>query len=680
MELKKISLENIRSYTSSTIDFPLGSVLLSGDIGSGKSSILHAIDFALFGIRKGDLSGASLLRSGEKKGFVELSFKIDNKEITIKRTLKREKETVVQDSGSIIINSKKEDLSPIELKQKVIELLNYPKESLTKSKSLIYHYTVYTPQEEVKQILLGDKEIRINTLRKIFGIDKYQRISDNTKILLGLIKDKKKELQAKVTDIDSKISLKGQLSQKTQILKEDLESLSQKVNENYILIEQKENQLLEIQDSVKQHIKDKSDLELIHSKIDSKTREIKSLDQNILYLRIQDIPQEQKDTVSLLESLSSNKKDQEIIQKQIDGINYEITKSNLDKLNSENIIKNIENIKKCPVCFQDVDENHKHEVINPHTQLIQKTQDSLKDLQKTLLELKLNQENLNKKHSDISDQIKNIGLENYQIQSNNEKKQQKIIYEKNLKQAKQDLDILEQNLKQAQQKVLSGTDIEQQYFTQKFHLQNLQKIQREIEIKFNTQKVTLQQFSEQIDKLQQEIEILNKISEKIKKIEGIYNFLDSDFLNIIADIEKNVMLRVHSDFSSLFERWFEILVDPQNLQVKLDEEFSPIIEQNGYVLDYDYLSGGEKTAVALAYRLALNQVINNLLSTIKTKDLIILDEPTDGFSSEQLDRLRVLFEELNIKQTILVSHEPKIESFVQTVIRLSKKDHSTTLI
>src|SRR3989344_2035813 len=335
MELKKISLENIRSYTSSTIDFPLGSVLLSGDIGSGKSSILHAIDFALFGIRKGDLSGASLLRSGEKKGFVELSFKIDNKEITIKRTLKREKETVVQDSGSIIINSKKEDLSPIELKQKVIELLNYPKESLTKSKSLIYHYTVYTPQEEVKQILLGDKEIRINTLRKIFGIDKYQRISDNTKILLGLIKDKKKELQAKVTDIDSKISLKGQLSQKTQILKEDLESLSQKVNENYILIEQKENQLLEIQDSVKQHIKDKSDLELIHSKIDSKTREIKSLDQNILYLRIQDIPQEQKDTVSLLESLSSNKKDQEIIQKQIDGINYEITKSQLDKLNSE---------------------------------------------------------------------------------------------------------------------------------------------------------------------------------------------------------------------------------------------------------------------------------------------------------------------------------------------------------
>jgi len=43
---------------------------------------------------------------------------------------------------------------------------------------------------------------------------------------------------------------------------------------------------------------------------------------------------------------------------------------------------------------------------------------------------------------------------------------------------------------------------------------------------------------------------------------------------------------------------------------------------------------------ALAYRLSLNQVINNLMSTIKTRDLLILDEPTDGFSGEQLDRMR----------------------------------------
>ena len=90
------------------------------------------------------------------------------------------------------------------------------------------------------------------------------------------------------------------------------------------------------------------------------------------------------------------------------------------------------------------------------------------------------------------------------------------------------------------------------------------------------------------------------------------------------------------------------------------------------------MSGGEKTSAALAYRLALNQVINNL-SNINTKDFIILDEPTDGFSSEQLDRMRLVLDELNVKQLIVVSHDPKIESFVENVIRLNKKEHVTEL-
>ncbi|MBI2141854.1 hypothetical protein HYU16_05575, partial [Candidatus Woesearchaeota archaeon] len=78
---------------------------------------------------------------------------------------------------------------------------------------------------------------------------------------------------------------------------------------------------------------------------------------------------------------------------------------------------------------------------------------------------------------------------------------------------------------------------------------------------------------------------------------------------------------------------------------------------------------------ALAYRLALNKVINNLVSTIRTKDLLILDEPTDGFSTEQLDKLRDVLAQLQLPQIIIVSHEERIESFVQHVIRIQKEQH-----
>ncbi|MCG2717487.1 MAG: AAA family ATPase, partial [Nanoarchaeota archaeon] len=77
MIIKKIRLENIRSYVNQEIELPQSSVLLSGDIGSGKSTVLLAIDFALFGLRKPDLSGASLLRNGTTNGSVEMHFEIE---------------------------------------------------------------------------------------------------------------------------------------------------------------------------------------------------------------------------------------------------------------------------------------------------------------------------------------------------------------------------------------------------------------------------------------------------------------------------------------------------------------------------------------------------------------------------------------------------------------------------
>ncbi len=149
-------------------------------------------------------------------------------------------------------------------------------------------------------------------------------------------------------------------------------------------------------------------------------------------------------------------------------------------------------------------------------------------------------------------------------------------------------------------------------------------------------------------------------------------WLSKKFTPMISFIEKNVMIKLKSEFSNLFSEWFSMLVS-DNFNVRLDDDFTPIIEQQDYEIDYAYLSGGERTAIALAYRLSLNQVINSLLSKIKTRDFVILDEPTDGFSDQQLDKMRDVLSQLNVKQLIIVSHEQKIESFVENVLRFKKE-------
>ena len=109
------------------------------------------------------------------------------------------------------------------------------------------------------------------------------------------------------------------------------------------------------------------------------------------------------------------------------------------------------------------------------------------------------------------------------------------------------------------------------------------------------------------------------------------------FLPTLEMVEKHVMVNINQEFDTQFQKWFGMLVDDPGKQAKIDEEFTPIIQQDGLDQEVSYLSGGEKTSVALAYRLALNGIVRKV-STGMNSNLLILDEPTDGFSKEQLPR------------------------------------------
>src|SRR3989344_5710138 len=116
MIIKNLELKNIRSYKDARIEFPNGgSVLLAGDIGSGKSSLLLGIDFALFGLRP-DLPASALLRHGESKGSVALECDVDGKAVRIERNLERKNGSASQSAGYIFVDGMKEELTPTEIK------------------------------------------------------------------------------------------------------------------------------------------------------------------------------------------------------------------------------------------------------------------------------------------------------------------------------------------------------------------------------------------------------------------------------------------------------------------------------------------------------------------------------------------------------------------------------------
>ncbi len=817
MIIEYVKLENIRSYTKQTIEFPNGSVLLSGDIGSGKSTILLAIEFALFGIMR-SLPGSSLLRNGKTKGSVELKFSLEKDIIIIKRTLKRQKEDVRQDSGFIIINNKKTEGTAVELKSKVLDILGYPQELVTKTKSLIYRYTVYTPQEEMKQILLDEKDYRLDTLRRVFQIDKYKRVRENSQIIVREIREKTKEFNGMIADFEEKNMQKKQRAdelskviKKQDELKPRIKSAESIVKEKKESINQLEKRIDELNDLRKKEeiantrLKEKVMLVKNYKEnIGVLDKDIKELNTEIGKFEVKPIKENESEVeksiikheeeynylmqkkVELTEKnsalqkrkkeiqeeisikseesknfiLKRNKFDKlrqdiskkeyvkkEIIEKEdeIDKINLIIKENEVSKEKSEKIKKDVLKSDKCPICSQKLSADHKKYINDLEDKKIKAYVETLKQekkRKKTISDILIN---LNAELETLLQKEKTADILKIEIERSGELGKEIVEKQKFLNKLildgdkiKKELDSIDaKNLGKIKNKISESKDLLKKIHKSSIMLnerQNLINIMdeknknREEALKkvaslkkevgeINNLKIELDEKTKRFEGVEENYKILKKdldkaltdemglaikkaqldkeaegiskfitvlekeinekliIKKKINYLKQMRNWLDEYFIKLMSMMERQIMLRVYQEFNEFFQNWFNILMEEESISVRLDDEFTPIIEQNDYETSIEYLSGGERTSCALAYRLALNRVINDLIGGIKTKDLIILDEPTDGFSTDQLDKMRDVLDQLNIKQIITVSHESKIESFVDNILKVSKSEH-----
>jgi len=220
---------------------------------------------------------------------------------------------------------------------------------------------------------------------------------------------------------------------------------------------------------------------------------------------------------------------------------------------------------------------------------------------------------------------------------------------------------------------LKGDEVSEEFKERQKEYDELRAAKEELQRQESSLNQKVVGLKERIESLEAEIKKKEETKKKLEQYKSYASWLGDFFTKLMGTIERHVLVNVQHEFNSLFQKWFSMLVMDESLSARVDDNFAVVVEQDGFETEYAFMSGGERTAVALAYRLALNRVINDLMEKIKTKDLLILDEPTDGFSSDQMNSVRDVLSELNNKQTIIVSHEPKIESFVDTTIRFVKE-------
>ena len=699
MIIESVKIKNIRSIKDLEIKFPPSIILFFGDIGSGKSSVLKAIEFCLFGtLTAADLSGDSLLRRGENKSFVELTFSINGKRYTIKRGLKRTKRKeagkkrviVSQETGSFIEHLGNESVeisyAPTDLRRKILEILNYSITRYEKAQKIpLFRYTVYTPQEQVKEILQAKPDERFEILKEVFGIEKYEIALKNVGVLNEFLKNRKEKIKIQLNTIGKPEEFIPKKEKEIEEQNEFIEIIEKNKSEKEKEIEKEELKVDKIQSELSEYSKKLVKIENCQKIIDESTvykmkyeKSLESLVEEISnsLKEIRDLPE-----LELKSDLTVDQLEEQIDKNRKIQLEKDKVKAVLDK-KIENINKLLKE-GKCSLCGQELHEkkrfnselkNTNNEIeqlskeIKKITSVISKSEANLKNLRDNNI-IRTNIEALNK----LIEEKKKRGIELKDLinQLNNKIKvnQNQILvilknYEiKDLKRFKEFENKLE--LKLTNQKNL---------------IKKLKVEKSDFEKELNTKQANLKLIEKELNELKNNLKKIRKLEKKREYITSLKNWITEEFQILIRDIEREIISASAQHFNKYFKEWFRTLVEEENIEVEIRmDDFEPVITVNGYDTPFSDLSGGEKSALSLAYRLALNKIINERYQEVKTKDLLILDEPTDGFSQEQINKMQDIFEKLNTAQMIIISHDRNLDSFVTDIFNFKKENHITNV-
>ena len=671
MMLKTLELENIRSYDKLKVDFPQGAILFEGGMGSGKSTLLMSIEFALFGL--GSLKGGSLLRLGTKQGSVTLTFEVDGQQYTVHRTLERKGKSVQQGTGYVDEPNGKLSLEPSELKQRILEILHFNEPEDPKAQSWIYRYAVFTPQEEMKAILSYKPDIRLQILRKAFRLEEYKTAQDNADRLCLEIKRKILEFETVAKELEpKKKSLKDRETEKTQKA-ETLGMHEKKETELDGELKKLRDDLQKLQEDKVKLGKLQAEIPQFQRQVNDKNGEIKSLSEDSntaekklgeLKQKIEPFEKEKRPTTKTAEQLENSINEFERKEKKLRSIESKI-EAKLDDY------AKIEREKKCPTCDRPADAKDFHALVEEKKEekrkaanavvrcenKLNKTCQLLKNLQK----FESNQEKL--------EQLRKQAKEFEEIVDRNALKIKKlkedmVEFGKSLGQKKKEAE----DLKDVQDKI---DELDKSITRTDGELKGIRN-----DISSLRQRIT--DLTSEIGGLDKEIKKMEDAKKAAEKLKDFHIWLSEYFTNTLALIEKHVLISINQDFNDQFQKWFTLLVEDPTKDATVDEDFTPNVRQDGYDQDVDFLSGGEKTSIALAYRLALNSLVQQVSVGMKS-NLLILDEPTDGFSKEELYKVREILRELKCPQVIMVSHEAELESFATHILRVSKAGGKSTV-
>jgi exonuclease SbcC len=685
MKIEIVQLENIRSHVKSTVPFARGFNCLIGGLGCGKSSILYAIDFALFG----DPIGRSydyLLRENANSGKVTVQFAQNGKSYKISRGLKRRGKGISQDLDELklfedetLIASMKSEAVTEQLR----EILSLDKD--------IFREIVWVRQEHLKELLDARPRDRQTRLDELFGLSDYEAAWTNIAAYQRDYETEKKvyEKDPDVVGMEKLNAEYNRTVEELSLTEIQLQDMEKRLHEAKKVLEEADLRLKKLEE-VKTLIEELKQKEAqaqanltnaedasasLVEKIAEKKAFVENLKQRLINLEAQlnslktelegigispnqPIEALRKHLTTFDDQISTLKGEQEADLK---GMRED--QKRISSLSTENL---------CPLCLQPLTEKYKEDLARRIQGENSERERTMNQLQKDIEELQLMRNKANTTFSGMQmltpkmEELKNrIDEESGALSELSREFEEK---QKSEKEIRNQLEAIRAEISKFDFSQLEAARIQrEQYFKQYYILDS------DFRANESSKRDIIRRLSEtkeRIDQAQQKIERVEKISKIVEVIGGI------------RDAYRSIQPKLRSEFVKVLRTFVQQVLDSLMgvegplLNVLIDENYTPYVKsESGVEREVSNLSGGERTLLAFAYRLGLGQLIMQS-RTGHGLSMLLLDEPTESLGREDgsIGRLAEAISRFRaIEQIIAVTHSEAFAEKAEHVIRLEKE-------
>lgn len=798
MIIKNVVLNNIRSHKSTEIKFTQGINVITGNTGSGKSSILMAIEYALFGkIGEGKEEGKILLRRGESEGDIALTLLEADSEYIIIRGLKKVNGSIRNDDSKnrVIRNGNEIDLQnrASDINEYVCRILKIQSPSPIKS----FEAITYIKQDELKSLIFDTTQRKQEYIDQILQLNRYLELSDAIKPVIDEISEesrfKKSILENRKIEEDM-IKTESKIYQDDTFLKDNhskLNYLDNQVENEKIRLKEAESDLRFKEDKKREYERIQNSISDVSKNIARAEKETGSIrailkdreniknqivllssEKEIAEKRNQlkkEIAQAEKESarardelsekeskyrleVSKLESLTEELKELEERETRLlaeaNGLSEELknlafvistekSEGRIEQIKSfieDIVIERAESIKSgiCMICGNKItDIAH---IENEYSKKIKDYEDEMgeirklvdekglmkrKDIEKKVQLVESEEKLIKEKKSGLITKIKRIETDAFLKEMDDARKTYNGLSEvlEHLKEEYDSTETYMENINKikerlreteiAETKIATLEDAINKYYKDIKDLEDLKAKMGYneddfVEAKKNLERMRLSINSLEIEKskLEKEIELvkarreenvlhldalkaeakklasINKEVEKEERTLKLINSLRQD-LKYIREYVRNKFI---GQFKEVFRERFTDLRSDQDYSVDIDNEYNVTVNMNGETADARILSGGEKTAVALAYRLALSSVSATMGGEMRIETLV-MDEPTSGFDREDINSFTdAIMRIKDVSQIIIVTHEENMKKIADNLIEINKNQNGSTAV